>query len=44
MAEWFKAAILKTAEQDAPGVRIPFSPPGRQTGQKTKSQDAQTQT
>ncbi len=28
MAEWFKAAVLKTVESlRAPGVRIPLSPP-----------------
>jgi hypothetical protein len=28
MAEWFKAAVLKTVEfARAPGVRIPLSPP-----------------
>ena len=28
MAEWFKAAVLKTAERETvPGVRIPLSPP-----------------
>ena len=28
MAEWFKAAVLKTVEPErAPGVRIPLSPP-----------------
>ena len=28
MAEWFNAAVLKTAESlRAPGVRIPLSPP-----------------
>jgi hypothetical protein len=28
MAEWLKAAVLKTAERETvPGVRIPLSPP-----------------
>ena len=28
MAEWFKAAVLKTVERvSVPGVRIPLSPP-----------------
>lgn len=26
MAEWFKAAVLKTVDPKGPGVRIPLSP------------------
>ena len=27
MAEWFKAAVLKTVDPKDPGVRIPLPPP-----------------
>jgi hypothetical protein len=29
MAEWSNAAVLKTVELIAPGVRIPLPPPGQ---------------
>jgi hypothetical protein len=29
MAEWFKAAVLKTVDPKGPGVRIPLPPPAR---------------
>ena len=42
MAEWFKAAVLKTVDPERdPGVRIPLSPPKMRNTQKLNGERSQ---